>query len=85
MDNGVTLEYEITFGRVEAKIDTPFDIEFKDIKQIYIEQTSDSMKRMSIYPNGLVVFMDQTIARTIIKSNWPIEENSTNQYTIVKP
>lgn len=85
MDNNIELNYETVFQNGEANIKTPFNIEFKDIKQIFIQQTDSLTQRLSIYPNGFVVFFEQTSTTIIVKSNWPVEEIEPNKYIVKEP
>lgn len=87
--NNIELKYEVALtaqgtGSVEQKILTPFDVNFSDIKQIFIEQIADNMKRISIYPNGCVVYFEQGADYARIRTNWPIAEDENGNLVIIE-
>jgi hypothetical protein len=91
MSKNIELKYQVSIttggenGTVEQKVKTPFNINFSDIQQIFIEHNVNSIKRLSIYPNGLVVYFENNPHVATIKTNWPIEKDSDGYYIIVEP
>lgn len=72
-------------GTIEQEIKTPFGIDFSDVKQILIEFNEKIERRMSIYPNGCIVYFEQTGSQIITKTNWPIEKDDDGDLIIVEP
>ena len=91
MPNNIELKYQVSVttggenGTVKQNIKTPFGINFSDIQQIFIEHNANVVKRLSIYPNGLVIYFEQTPHVVTIKTNWPIKKDSDGDYVIVEP
>lgn len=91
MSKNIHLKYEASVsvsdanGSVEPQIKTPFGIEFSDIEQIFIEESSSIIKRMSIYPNGCVVYFENTSKYAKIRTNFPIEKDENGDLVIVEP
>lgn len=91
MNKNIHLKYEAsvsvsdTNGSVEQQIKTPFGIEFSDIEQIFIEESSSIIKRMSIYPNGCVVYFENTSNYAKIRTNFPIKKDENGDLVIVEP
>lgn len=87
----IELKYQVSVttggedGTVEQNVKTPFGINFDDIQQIVIEQNDTGIKRLSIYPNGLVVYLENNPKVALIKTNWPIEKDVDGDYVIVEP
>lgn len=76
-------ELIITSGEVDIK--TPFGVDFSDITQIFIEQTPKGTKRLSIYPNGCFLYIEQKSDSIKYRSNYKFQENNDGSYTIIEP
>lgn len=89
MEMNIELKYQSIVtaenGTVEQVIKTPFGIDFSDIQQIFIDQTPEGSKRLSIYPNGCVVYMENTPKINIVKTNWPLKKEDNGDLVIVNP
>jgi len=84
---GIELKYEFRPPRGDVNIKTPFGDQFKftDIKQIFIEHTDKIIKRLSIYPNGFVIYIEQTAFNVIMRTNWPIQQDRFGEFVVIEP
>lgn len=82
------LKYEVVLtaepnSEAKQSIKTPFDIDFSEIRQLVIEQTSEIVKRVSFYPNGLILYLESTSEYGKVRSNWPIEKDADGELVIL--
>ena len=90
MSENIHLQYEASISvpsgndSIKKEIKTPFNIKFSDIEQIFIEESDSIMKRMSIYPNGCVVYFENTAEYAKIRTNFPIKTDENGNLVIVE-
>lgn len=82
------LKYEVVLSaepnsEVTQSIKTPFDIDFSEIRQLIIENTAKVTRRVSFYPNGLILYLESTSEHGKVRSNWPIEKDTDGGLIIV--
>lgn len=86
MDKNILLHNEVSIdGPGELKLNTPFNIDFKEIEKITIEQSDKGIKSLSIYPNGCIVYTDSKAESILLRSNFDIVKNDEDTYTLVEP
>lgn len=72
-------EYIVSIGE-KVTINTPYNIEFKDIKK-EISKSDSFVRNISTYPNGLVIDMTQYADKIIVKSNRELIDNGDGTFT----
>lgn len=86
MDKAIQLNNEVSIDSPgELKLNTPFDIDFKEIDKIIIEQSDKDIKSLSIYPNGCIVYTESKTESVLHRTNFDIVKNDEETYTLVKP
>jgi hypothetical protein len=77
----LTNEYRLVTGKVSIK--TPFTTDISEVKNIVIEKTDRSIKSLSIYPNGFVIYFDQTSNDIIVRTNFPLKEDEDGSFEVI--
>lgn len=83
--NLLKLDNELVNTSGEINVQTPFDIEFSDIRNVLIEQTPTITKKLSIYPNGCFVYVEQSSTSLKMRSNYKFQEDGDGSYTLIAP
>lgn len=74
-------EYTFTSSDNAPTILTPFANSMSDIKK-EVTQTTDCIRNISTYPNGVILDMEQYSDKTIIKCNHELVKNDDGTYSI---
>lgn len=77
-------DYKYTYFQFDGdtKIHTDFGIDFSEIQQNIIEESTERIIRESIYPNGFAIKMEQTADAIIFYTNKELIQNDDGSYSV---
>ena len=81
IDDKLTHEYRHVIG--EVKINANPGGNFSEIKNIIIDQKLDLIRMLSIYPNGFIIYIEQTSIDSVFRTNYPLKENKDGSYDVI--